>query len=156
MSASSVMATTSGLPLGKVSAVYQAWGVILPVKGKAPIASTSGVVVAGGLRSCGLLRPAALLRRAGCCRKAECATVAIANSSSEGLREGAHTMTQPNVWVWASLFACHYILSVIKMSMDINYLRLYIFAIDREDLPVALDMYTLGRRIAAARELRDL
>jgi transcriptional regulator with XRE-family HTH domain len=40
--------------------------------------------------------------------------------------------------------------------MDINYLRLYILAIDREDLPVALDMYTLGRRIAAARELRDL
>ena len=54
------------------------------------------------------------------------------------------------------MFACHYLLSVINMSMDINDLRLYIFAIDKEGLPVALDMYKLGRRIAAARELRDL
>jgi transcriptional regulator with XRE-family HTH domain len=40
--------------------------------------------------------------------------------------------------------------------MDINYLRLYIFARNMEDLSVTLDMYTLGRRIAAARELCDL
>src|SRR5688572_6446879 len=88
MSASSVMATRSGLPLGKVSTVYQAWGMRLPVKGKAPIASTSGVV-ADGMLSRGLPRPpAGLLRRAGCRRKAECATVAIADSSSEGLHRG--------------------------------------------------------------------
>ena len=37
-----------------------------------------------------------------------------------------------------------------------NYLRLYVAAINMEDFPVVLDMYKLGRRIAAARELRDL
>jgi hypothetical protein len=48
---------------------------------------TSGVV-ADGRRSCGLPRPAESLRQAGCWRTVECATVAIADSSSEGLRRG--------------------------------------------------------------------
>jgi hypothetical protein len=81
-----------------LSAVYQVWGMRVPVKGIAPIASTSGVV-ADGMRSRGLPRLAASLRRDGCCRNAACATVDIADSSSEGLLGRAYTVTPPNVWV---------------------------------------------------------